>query len=172
MLIKGTRICLTEVRGEDSETMYRWINDAETVRFNAPYLPVSWANHSAWFDGLGKNPSRVVLAIRGIEGQAIIGIIQLLDIHPVHRTAELTTRIGDDRHRGKGHGTEALKLAISFAWRDLNLQRIWLRVFATNTRAIRVYKKAGFTTEGTLRRAAWIDGQWVDELVMAVLREV
>jgi RimJ/RimL family protein N-acetyltransferase len=171
-LIKGTRICLTEVRREDSETMYRWINDAETVRYNAPYSPVSWANHGAWFDGLGKNPSRVVLAIRSIEDQAIIGVIQLLDIHPVHRTAELTTRIGDDKHRGKGHGTEALKLAISFAWRDLNLQRIWLRVFATNARAIRAYEKAGFTTEGTLRRAAWIDGQWVDELAMAVLREV
>jgi hypothetical protein len=57
VLIKGTRICLTEVRGEDSETMYRWINDAETVRFNAPYLPVSWS---------GGGVSRITGTISGV----------------------------------------------------------------------------------------------------------
>ncbi len=166
---EGKRVCLTEVRPQDSETLFRWINDPDTVRFNAPYAPVPWANHVAWFDSLGKAHDRVVLAIR--LNDSIIGVVQLIDIHRVHRSAELTTRIGSDADRGNGYGTEAIKLAIDFAWRDLNLQRVWLRVFADNARAIKAYEKAGFQREGTMRRSAWIDGRWVDQEIMAVLRE-
>jgi RimJ/RimL family protein N-acetyltransferase len=54
---------------------------------------------------------------------------------------------------------------------DLNLHRIWLRVYATNARAIRVYAKAGLHQEGVMREAAWIDGAWVDEVLMASLTE-
>lgn len=164
----GERVSLTEIRREDSEMLFRWINDPDTVRFNAPYTPVPWASHAAWFDALGKDPDRIVLAIR--RDQTIIGVVQLIDIHRVHRSAELTTRIGSDADRGSGHGTEAIKLAIDFAWRDLNLQRVWLRVFSDNSRAIRAYEKAGFQREGTMHRSAWIDGRWVDQDVMAILR--
>lgn len=31
-------------------------------------------------------------------------------------------------------------------------------------------KKAAFEIEGTMRRAAWINGEWVDEFIIAILR--
>jgi RimJ/RimL family protein N-acetyltransferase len=96
--------------------------------------------------------------------------VQLTDIDPVHRSAELTIRIGDESERGAGHGTEALKQTIDFAWRDLNLHRVWLRVFADNTRAIRAYKKAGFVEEGVMRDAAHIDGRYVDMALLGIIR--
>ncbi|MGH2343629.1 MAG: GNAT family N-acetyltransferase, partial [Chloroflexota bacterium] len=55
-------------------------------------------------------------------------------------------------------------------WRHLNLERVWLHTFKHNERAIRTYAGAGFKREGVLRRAAYIDGQWVDVVVMARLR--
>jgi ribosomal-protein-alanine N-acetyltransferase len=168
-MLRGQSIVLTEVRKADSQTFYRWINDAETVRFNAPWKPIVPDNHNAWFDGIGKNGSQVVLAIREADDESAIGYVQLINIHPIHRSAELTIRIGDADKRGKGCGTVALKLALDFARRDLNLQRVWLRVFAGNGRAIRAYEKAGFEREGVMRRAAWIDGDWRDEIIMAAL---
>lgn len=181
--IKGTRrknrkfvrmseaphIELTEVRREDSETMYRWINEAETVRFNAPYRPVTWGEHASWFDNLGSDRARTVFALRKRDNRELIGVLQLIDVHPIHRSAELIIRIGSEADRGRGYGTQALKLAVDYAWRDLNLQRVWLRVFGSNARAISAYSKAGFEQEGTLRRAAWINGRWEDEVVMAIL---
>jgi RimJ/RimL family protein N-acetyltransferase len=62
-------------------------------------------------------------------------------------------------------------LATDFAFRDRNLQRIWLTVFADNPRAIRAYEKAGFEMEGTLRRAYFVDGRWRDAAIMAKLRD-
>lgn len=169
-MLRGENVILTEIRSDDSKTLYNWINDAETVRWNAPYVPVTTAQHAAWFDRLGTDPSRVVFAVRKTSDGPAIGVIQLIDIHRVHRSAELTIRIGDERYQGKGLGTEAIGLATRFAFDDMNLQRLWLRVFHTNGRAIKAYQNAGFEIEGTLRRAAFIKGCWLDMVVMANLR--
>jgi RimJ/RimL family protein N-acetyltransferase len=168
--VVGRGIVLTETRVEDKEALFRWINDPATVRYNAPYRPVGWDSHSAWFGSLGANASRVEFAIRRRDAPEIIGMLQLLDIHPVHRSAELVIRIGEQQNRGMGYGSEAVRLALDFAWNDLNLNRVWLRVFAINKRAIRAYEKAGMEQEGRMRKAAFIDGDWLDEIIMAALR--
>jgi UDP-4-amino-4,6-dideoxy-N-acetyl-beta-L-altrosamine N-acetyltransferase len=162
------RVRLSSIRPEDSETLFRWINDPETVRFNAAYKPVHWAGHEEWCRSLAATPAKQVFAIRA--GERLVGVVQLIDIDPVHRSAELTIRIGEDADRGRGYGTAALRLATDFAWRDLNLHRVWVRVFADNARAIAAYKKVGFVDEGTLREAAHIDGRYVDTRVFGMLR--
>ena len=168
-MLTGTRIALTELRRTDLETLFAWINDPDTVRFNAPYSPVHEPGHSAWFDKVVNDPARIVFGIRELNNGRIIGVLQLIDLHPIHRSAELIVRIGSDDDRGRGYGSEAVRLATDFAFRDRNLQRVWLRVFSDNVRAIRAYEKAGLQEEGILRRACFIDGRWRDEVIMAVL---
>jgi RimJ/RimL family protein N-acetyltransferase len=168
-VIKGEHIALTALMTGDKELLFRWINSPETVRFNAPYAPVHESRHSDWFEAIANDRSRVVFAIRGLEDHRLIGLVQLIDLHPVHRTAELTIRIGDENDRNRGAGSEAVRLAIDTAIRDHNIQRVWLRVFADNERAIRAYQKAGMTKEGILHRASYIDGRWRDVIVMACL---
>jgi RimJ/RimL family protein N-acetyltransferase len=169
-MIRAGAVVLTELRTQDSAALRRWINDARTTRFNAPWRPVAPSAHEAWFESVGRDPAKVALAIRAAPDGPALGVVQLLDIHPVHRSAQLTIRIGDEADRGKGYGVDALTGALDFAWRDLNLRRVWLHVFADNDRAIRAYARAGFVREGLLRGSAWIDGAWRDEIVMAVLR--
>jgi UDP-4-amino-4,6-dideoxy-N-acetyl-beta-L-altrosamine N-acetyltransferase len=161
-------VAITSIRAEDSATLFRWINDPEAVRYNAAYKPVHWANHEDWVRSLGKTPGKIVFGIRAHD--QLVGVVQLIDIDPVHQSAELTIRIGDEQNRNHGYGTEALRLALDFAWRDLNLHRVWLRVFANNGRAIRAYEKAGFVREGCMRDAAHIDGRYVDMIVLGILR--
>ena len=52
----------------------------------------------------------------------------------------------------------------------LNLNRIYLYVFETNLRAIHVYEKLGFATEGRLRQAIYRNGRYSDALLMSMLR--
>jgi UDP-4-amino-4,6-dideoxy-N-acetyl-beta-L-altrosamine N-acetyltransferase len=162
------QVTLSSIRVDDSETLFQWINDPETVRHNAPYRPVHWVNHEEWVRSLGKATNKVVFAIRA--DARLVGVVQLIDIDPVHRSAELTIRIGEEENRDAGFGTSALKQVVDFAWRDLNLHRVWLRVFANNPRAIRAYEKAGFVREGVLREAAHIDGHYMDIVAMGILR--
>jgi RimJ/RimL family protein N-acetyltransferase len=169
-VLTGQIVKLTGLRAEDKAPLLHWINDAALVRLHGPFRPVSTAGHDVWFSRIGSDPSHLHFAIRPIADEEIIGLIQLMNIHATYRSTELTIRIGVDDKRGRGAGTEAVVLATEFAFRDLNLERVYLHVFADNPRAIRAYEKAGLETEGRLRRAAFVDGAWRDVLVMAKLR--
>lgn len=170
-MLKGDKIALTELRRSDAQALFSWINDPEIVRFNAPYKPVHESGHLAWFDQVTTDACRIIFGIRPLGDERIIGVLQLVNHHLIHRSAELIIRIGEDADRGKGLGSEAVKLAIEYGFRHRNLQRVWLRVFADNLRAIRAYEKAGMEREGRLRRSCYIDGSWRDEVVMAVITE-
>jgi RimJ/RimL family protein N-acetyltransferase len=163
-------VVLTPLRKSDSAQLFAWINDREQVLFNAPYAPVHQRRHAKWFDALETRRDAVIFGIRRRLSSRLIGVCQLLSISPVHRSAELQIRIGDRTARGRGLGTEAVRSLVAFAFRDLNLHRVALHVFATNTRAIRAYEKAGFAREGLLRHAAHIDGAYVDVVVMGIVR--
>jgi RimJ/RimL family protein N-acetyltransferase len=128
-------------------------------------------NHAEWFENIAKDNLRIIFAIRPANSAKLIGTIQLTDIHPIHRSAELIIRIGAEENRGIGFGAEAVGLLVRFAFQERNLQRIWLRVFADNVRAIRAYEKAGLVHEGVQRRACFINGRWRDLVMMAILRE-
>jgi putative acetyltransferase len=75
-----------------------------------------------------------------------------------------------DDWQGKGAGTALMQAAVDLADKWLNLSRLELEVYTDNDPAIRLYKKFGFTTEGTLVSYAFRDGQYVDAYLMARLR--
>lgn len=92
-------------------------------------------------------------------------------IRLVHRSAVLGILIGKPEHRGKGLGGEAMKLAIDYCRKHLNLTRIMLSAHNSNLSAVGLNEKLGFETEGFLRRAQFIDGEWIDLRLMAIMQE-
>ena len=72
---------------------------------------------------------------------------------------------------GKGLGTDAMQTLVAWGFYTLNLNRVQLRVFADNERAIRSYQKVGFQIEGRLRQGNYANGAYRDVLYMGVLRE-
>lgn len=162
---------LRPLRRDDGPLLYAWITDHDSAALNGPWLPVSEVDHERWLESaMTKRTDMVVFAIETVEDGVTIGTCQLVDINWLHRSAELRIRIGDEAARGRGFGTEAVRLLVGFAFDDLGLHRVALHVFATNPRAIRAYEKAGFVQEGVMRDAAWIDGHWTDIAVMATLK--
>jgi RimJ/RimL family protein N-acetyltransferase len=169
MLI-GKHITLGPLVPEDFAPLFCWINDAAAAQLDYAYRPVDMMAHQQWWNTIGKDPTKVVFAIRKLDLPVIIGYVQMTGINPTHRCAEIGIRIGAEQHRNQGFGTEALRLAVDFCWNHLNLERVQLIVFKHNHRAISAYRAAGFKKEGVLRKAAFIGGAWVDVVPMAILR--
>ena len=62
---------------------------------------------------------------------------------------------------------DALECELSDGW--LNFQRLELWVYCDNIAGIALYRKFGFTVEGTCRAYAFRDGRYVDAYMMARL---
>jgi len=78
--------------------------------------------------------------------------------------------IGMREYWDRGLGSEALALALRYAFHEMNLHRLTLTVLAYNTRAIHLYEKLGFRHEGTFREFGLRDGKRYDMLLYGLLR--
>lgn len=169
-LLIGKRIRLTAVRHEDTSIMTRWYEDAEFARMldAKPAYPRTESQVSRFLhEESGKDS--FMFAIRPKDDERFMGFIDIGGILWIHGSGWLGIAIGAD-YQGQGYGYEALQLVLSFAFRELNLYRIQLTVFAYNTRAIALYEKSGFTREGSFREALHRDGQRHDMFVYGILR--
>jgi len=129
------------------------------------------AKERAFLEGLYGSEEKLQVGICLAENDLHIGMCGLHDISRIHRSAILGILIGERTLLGKGHGSEALRLLIDHAFRRLNLHRLELGVFHTNARALACYRKLGFVEEGRLRKNRFVEGEYVDEIVMGLLRE-
>ena len=168
-MLLGENIALGAILPTDLPLLYKWCDDAETARFNEPYIPKDWNEQVQFWTNAAREASRLFLAVRKRADNALIGFIQIIAIEPIHRSAAIGIRIGEKAERNHGFGCGALALALDYCWKQLNLTRITLRVFAENAAAIRLYASLGFVCEGMQTKALFIDGGWVDLQLMARL---
>jgi RimJ/RimL family protein N-acetyltransferase len=171
-LWEGARVRLAGLTRADLPLMSRWHDDAGFLRlFDAePTRPRSEDELARWLDDVQKNSRTFPFAIRRLTDNAFVGVVSIEDILWSHRVAWLSISIGDRANRGQGYGTEALRLALDFAFRELNLYRVQLTVFEYNIRAIALYEKLGFRREGVYREFMERDGRRYDMYLYGLLR--
>jgi len=172
-IIRGEKVYLRPSERSDLDDFVRWFNDADTMRYLGMRAPMGRAAEEKWFDGMlerhGKRDYHFVICLLG-DGRAI-GTIGLHAIDQENGTATFGIAIGEKTEWDKGYGTDALNAIADFGFGELRLERIWLDVYEGNVGAQRSYQKAGFMTEGTMRRAIFKHGDLADVLRMALLRD-
>ncbi len=171
-MIYGKRIRLRGIEKTDIPVYYEWINDPEVRQGLSLYLPMSMSDEEQWFESVRQSePAARPLAIERLHQRKwrLIGNCGFFNIEWTNRAAELGIMIGDKSVWNQGYGTETVRLLLQHGFETLNFHRIFLRVYATNPRAIRSYEKAGFVHEGSLREALYQHGTYTDIHVMSVL---
>ena len=83
----------------------------------------------------------------------------------------LAAFIHSPEHRRKGLGTQAVWLLLAFAFRRLNLHRVYLKVSAESPSLALFYERLGFAREGRWRQHAFVGGAYQDRLLYGVLAE-
>ena len=172
-MIYGERIRLRAITRTDLPLFVEWLNDPEVTQGLMHFIPFSMEDEEDWFEGMRKRPLEehpLVIEICSEEGWESIGNCGLFSIDWRIRQAEFGIMIGVKQQWNKGYGTEALILIIDHAFNTLNLNRIFLRVYENNPRAIRSYEKAGLSIEGRKRQAHFDKGQYFDVILMSILR--
>ena len=173
-MIYGERLRLRALERSDVPQYYEWVNDPEVTAGLTLFLPMSTLDEEKWFEDSTQRPQEtrpLVIEIQEGDGWRMVGNCSFIELDWVARSAEFGIMIGDKTVWNRGYGTETVLLLLQHGFNTLNLNRISLKVFADNERAIRAYEKAGFVQEGRMRQAVYRQGRYWDVLFMSVLRE-
>lgn len=167
-VLPGEEMYLRPMELADTGLIIKWRNE-EFVRRNFIYRkPFTREGHLNWVETMINTGKAVQFIICTGQGKPV-GSVYLRDIDREHRKAEYGIFIGEQDGLGKGYGTQAAKLMITYAFRTLKLHKLMLRVLAGNDRARRSYEKAGFVQEAWLKDEVFLSGEYRDVILMAVI---
>lgn len=173
-MIQGDLVRLRAIEPSDAPRMHRWVNDREVTRFlETGRYPVSLVSEQAWAERAAQASgfSDLLLAVETRADGLHIGNCGIHDASPEHRKGTLGIVIGEKEYWGRGYGTDAVRCLLRLAFQRMNLHRVELTVLDLNERARACYRKCGFVEEGRLRQDRFVDGRYVDTIVMGILRE-
>ncbi len=167
----GERLYLRPLEKEDMIHIRQWANDPEVRGLTGEVLPMGPAAADEFWERVRTERDRVWFAVVLKEGDHVIGEAGLLRMFPAWRTTDLTIILGDKEAWGKGHGTEAIRLLMDYAFGALNMHRLSLGVVGFNERALRFYEKVGFRREGVQRDGYYHGHRYHDFVMMSILED-
>ncbi len=163
-------VSIRPITVEDTEKIVFWRNTPD-VQNNFIYrTPFTSEAHLNWFKNRVQTGEVAQFMIHSEKLGRDVGSVYLRDIDCENQKAEFGIFIGEADARGQGIGSKATMLTLQYGFEKLNLNRIFLRVFARNIGAVKAYKKAGFIQEGLFREDVIIDGIKEDMIFMSVLK--
>lgn len=171
--MKKENIQLRALTQADLEKTLEWHNqeDIRDTYLGHPF-PVNREKEEAWYQKILANDLPLsVFGIETAESKKLIGIVMLKNINLIHREAEFGIYIGDKDEKGKGYSKIASQLALKFAFHNLGLNRVFLKVEMQNAIAAELYKKIGFFQEGVLRKAVFKNNEFRDVLIFSMLKD-
>lgn len=165
----AANISIRHTEPDDYEALHRIFSAPQAI-WGTLQLP--FPSLERWRKRLAEPPEGLISLVASVD-EDVVGSLGLhtLPNQPRRRhVGYIGIAVRDDWH-GQGVGTALLEAAIDLADNWLNLRRLELTVFTDNEPAIRLYRKFGFDTEGTLVDYVFRDGEYVDCFMMARLRE-
>lgn len=161
---------LRSLQEKDNIYMLEWMKDPNIncfFRFNSDNVTIE--SVTEFINSCIEDNNNYHFAIAD-DNDIYQGTISLKNIESDANTAEYAIALRYDSH-GKGIGTFATKEILEYAFRELNLNRVYLNVLADNVNAIRLYEKCGFVFEGEFREHLRIHGELKNLKWYGILKE-
>jgi RimJ/RimL family protein N-acetyltransferase len=165
--IIGERIALGPLRRDLIPSYNRWRNDFYVQRtFGSLPRAVSIEETTEVFEKRAKSTEDYWFTIYEKETLRPIGTTDLFSVDFRWRICSFGMMIGEADARGKGYGTEVVRLMLDYAFTALGLNNVMLTVAEYNLAGRRAYEKAGFKEFGRRREADIMNGVTYSEIYM------
>ena len=171
--ITSDRLILRMIQADDAAAMFQYRSNAEVNKYQG-WIPKSIYEVHDFISSMVSHEMNLPdtwvqwVIIQKDTDQLIgdIGIHFLADLFQ----AEIGCTL-DILHQGKGYATEALQETINYLFWEMNKHRITASIDPRNQASIGLMRRLGFRQEAHFRESILIDGQWVDDLVYALLKD-
>lgn len=170
--IRGELVGLGPIQRELIPVYQRWMNDFATTRTLAIQpRPMTLEQETGWYDSASMDENEITFTIFELSTGRAIGNCGMHYVNLRNRRTEVGIVIGEEDARGKGYGTEAMRLLLDFAFTAMRMHSVMLWTYEYNPAAIRAYTKVGFREAGRRRQSRWFNGRFWDEISMDMLAE-
>jgi RimJ/RimL family protein N-acetyltransferase len=169
--LDGPRVRLEPPRVEHLAAFVRWFADPEVTRYLYRRWPPSLHQEEKWLERMAASEEDIVWAVVVGRTEALIGVIAFHRLDWRDRHGWLEVVLGERGEWGKGYATEAMRLCVGYAFRELGLEKVLASVYSGNRASLRLVEKVGFRRCGLFRRNTFFDGAWHDEWFGEILRD-
>lgn len=172
-MIETERTILRPIESKDNKQVFSYRSDSETNKYQS-WIPKNLGDVNEF---ISKNPSEFnkpetwfQLVIIEKNTNEIIGDIGIHFIDSDNFQCEIGCTLNKNVH-GKGFATEALRGSIDYLFKKLSKHRIVASIDPKNINSIKLIERIGFRKEGQFKESLLINGEWVDDLVYALLKK-
>ncbi|MEJ8649855.1 GNAT family protein [Streptomyces sp. MS1.AVA.3] len=171
--IRTERLDLRPVLHDDFAAIHAYQRRPEVCRY-LYWGPFDEAGSRASVDAktarttLREDGDVLQLAVVVRESGTLVGDVTFFWKSRAHRQGGIGYVFHPD-HAGHGYATEASRALLKMGFEELHLHRIQAELDGRNTASARVLERLGMRREGHLRENEFLDGEWSDEVVYAML---
>lgn len=135
-----------------------------------PWRPISPGSEGSRFAVDDEEEGRVPFSVVELDGGALVGTATLWGIDNHNRSAHVGLGLLPSA-RGKGYGTDVVAVLCHYGFVMRGLHRLQIDTLSDNAAMLRSAERNGFVREGVLRSAAWVMGEFLDEVLLGLLVE-
>jgi RimJ/RimL family protein N-acetyltransferase len=173
-MLRGEKVALRARIESDVTVLHAELYDDVTTRSRAdarPWRPISPDSTAAPYrigEPLDEYAAFSVVELGEVEALAGEGVLWGIDQH--NRSAHIGISLRP-AFRGRGLALDAVRVLCEYGYTVRGLHRLGIETLGDNHAMLRTAERAGFVREGVLRRAAWVNGEFLDEVVFGLLDE-
>jgi RimJ/RimL family protein N-acetyltransferase len=171
---QGEKVRLRQVSPNDWMEWFDDFEDSDAIRLlecgvelpkteeMAQMLYSQWSNFNT-------TAYKMMFSVETINGE-LVGGASLNPYDQKNGCFSFEIRINRD-HRGKGYGSDALRILLRYAFYELRYQKCNSECIHINEAGIKIHKKFGFIDEGRERRSVYTNAQYYDQVLLGLTRE-
>ena len=174
LTLRGNKIFLRALEPEDLDLLFRIENNEgfwEISTTNTPYSQYVLKQYlrNAHKDIYEIKQLRLVICKND---ETPIGLIDVFNFEPKHKRAAIGILIDNEDERGKGYGSEALRLLCDYCFQHLNCHQVYANVAIDNKASQQLFLKKGFEQCAVKKDWNFVGGVFKDELTYQLIKNV
>lgn len=143
-----------------------WMRDPFVLRYlESRFNSFTLDSLRDYVDLMNKSPINFMFGIFS-KDLGHVGNIKIGSVNQLHRYGDLGLLIGNPQARGRGWGSEAIKLATDYGFSELNLNKLTAGIYCPNEASRKAFLRAGYREVGVLKSHRFFEGRYVDEYLM------
>lgn len=174
-VLRGDALLFRPIMIEDTEQFLKWRNHEDISRWFVYRTPITAQAHMEWMlEHIVRERDCVQFIVFAPETERTryipIGMTNIRSIDRQERSGEYGIFIGNKAVRGKGYGTEILRVMTAYAMDVLNLKILRARAYVDNQPSVKHFLRGGFQIVSTLKDVVSTDGE-IGDMYMMELRK-